>query len=107
MNKGVDMVKTFWYKPDFWMNYDRVGDNKQTLDMWINTIEKDYFAKFIQVVKQKENGDTMCLFKLRKPRILAKNKLHFEKSSFDVHFGKLHPFRGKQTSNNDQKFCLE
>ena len=35
------MVKTFWYKPDFWMNYDKVGDNKKTLDMWINYIEKE------------------------------------------------------------------
>ena len=23
------MVKTFWYKPDYWMNYDKVGDNKK------------------------------------------------------------------------------
>ena len=78
------MVKTFWYKPDFWMNYDRVGDNKKTLDMWINYIEKEYFAKFMQVVIKNPNDATMCLFKLRKPRFLAKSKLRHENVSLET-----------------------
>lgn len=78
------MVKTFWYKPDFWMNYDKVGDNKKTLDMWINYIEKEYFAKFIQVVAKNPNDATMCLFKLRKPRFFAKSKLRHESVSLEA-----------------------
>lgn len=78
------MVKTFWYKPDFWMDYDKVGDNKETLDMWINYIEKEYFAKFMQVVVKNPNGATMCLFKLRKPRFLAKSKLRHESVSLEA-----------------------
>lgn len=78
------MVKTFWYKPDFWMDYDKVGDNKKTLDMWINYIEKEYFAKFMQVVDKNHNGATMCLFKLKKPRFLAKSKLRHEGVSLEA-----------------------
>ena len=78
------MVKIFWYKPDYWMNYDKVGDNKKTLDMWINYIEKEYFAKFIQVVAKNPNDATMCLFKLRKPRFPAKSKLRHESVSLEA-----------------------
>lgn len=77
------MVKTFWYHPDYWMDYDKVGDNKKTLDMWINYIEKEYFAEFRQVVSRNLNGATMCLFKLRKPRFLAKSKLRNESVSLE------------------------
>lgn len=96
----MGVVKTLWYKPDFWMNYDYVGDDKKSLDMWITQCEKEHFAKFIQVVKQNPDGTTMCLFRLRKPRFLAKTRLLNEERSFET---LLVPFERYKKLNSQQK----